>query len=377
MIDSQNFLKKAAEKCGAVRLKYKESNLPTSSENIVVFPFFGDTRSSFILSSLILRRIKEEQKSSKYFVLLSWPGHEGLYPYVDEYWQIEEEASLSKLRSGQKGFENDSSLYALILKSLNQYFYDVIDVDFISNYYSRGITKEFFERFKHVKLSLPSIPSGSSLGLENSRIISYNNSRVFLSPYKNGFSFRNGTIKSFSIPLDFWKEVILKLISENFYPIVNQNHFSYDLSSEIKKECTYLNNLDILKTMSAMRLSGCVLDFFCDVSKIALCARTPFICFDERSKYNYLKDYEINDLCGKSILKEYIFGFGAIIESGDKSSWNSNILNHMLVKLNKIKNNIDRESWPSSTESYEIVPYDSVRKIKNKKFGSRFIKLER
>ncbi len=171
MIDSQNFLKKAAEKCGAVRLKYKESNLPTSSENIVVFPFFGDTRSSFILSSLILRRIKEEQKSSKYFVLLSWPGHEGLYPYVDEYWQIEEEASLSKLRSGQKGFENDSSLYALILKSLNQYFYDVIDVDFISNYYSRGITKEFFERFKHVKLSLPSIPSGSSLGLESYLII--------------------------------------------------------------------------------------------------------------------------------------------------------------------------------------------------------------
>lgn len=376
-MDSQTVLKKAADKCGAVRLRYKERNVPTSSENISVFPFFGDRRSSFILSSLLLRRIRDEQKSSKYFVVLSWPGHEGLYPYADEYWQVEDESSLSKLRSGQDGFENSSSLFSLINKSLNQYFYDVVEISEISSFYSKGITKEFFERFKHVKVNLPSIPSSSSLGAETSRILSQHESKVFLFPCTEAFSWRNGAVKTFTVPIDFWKDTLSRLISEGFFPVVGYDHFSYDLSQELKSGCLHLPELDILKVMSAMRSSGCVLDVFSDVSRLALCARTPFLCFDERLKYNSLKEYEINDLCCKKLYKEYIFGFSTILESGDGSSWSSNILDHMMVRLKKMRDRMDRESWPSAAESYEIVPYDSVRKIKNKKFGSRFIKIER
>lgn len=377
MIDTQSALKRAAEKCGAVRVRYRERNIPTSVEGVVVFPFFGDRRSSFVLSSLLLKRIKEEQRGSKYFVLLSWPGNEGLYPYVDEYWQIEDETSLSKLRPSQKGFDNSSSLYALLQKSLNQHFYDILSPQDLYDYYSGGIRKEFFERFRHAKVSLPSIPSASSLGPEIHRSMGQKESKVFLYPCKDGFSFKHGSVSSFVIPPQFWSDAVSKLSAAGFFPVIYSDHFSYDLSSEVSSGCMHLSGMDISKVMAAMRFSGCVLDFFGDVSRIALCARTPFLCFDERAKYNALKEYEINDLCGRGVPKEYIFSFGAILESGDRSSWSSNILDHAVVRLKKIHEFTDRDSWPSAAESDEIVPYDSVRRIKNKKLGSRFIRIER
>jgi len=377
MIDTQSVLKKAAEKCGAVRLRYKERNIPTSIEGVVALPFFGDRRSSFVLSSLLLRRIREEQKGSKYFVMISWPGHEGFYPYVDEFWQIDDEVSLSKLRLAQDGFDNSSSFYSLIQKSLNQHFYDVLSPQDFSSYYSGGLKKEFFDRFKHVKVSLPSIPSASSLGSDIHRAISQHESKVFINPCREGFSWRNGSVCRFSIPIQFWKDAVSRLVSAGFFPVMSYDQFSYDLSSETENKCIHLFGLDVSKVMAAMRLCGCVLDFFGDVSRIALCARTPFLCFEERSKYNALKEYEINDLCGRSVPKEYIFSFGAILEGGDRASWSSNILDHAIVRLKKMRDYSDRDGWPSTAESYDIVPYDSVRKIKNKKFGSRFIRIER
>jgi len=120
-----------------------------------------------------------------------------------------------------------------------------------------------------------------------------------------------------------------------------------------------------------------VIDLFCGISRYALAARTPYLCFDERMRFNSTKEYEINDLCGIKVPNEYIFGFAAILENGDKSSWNSNIFDHLVVKLKGMYERMDRDSWPSSAERDEIVPYDSVRKIKNKKLGSRFVKVDR
>lgn len=376
-MDTHSILKRAADKCGVIRHRYRDRNIPTSAEDITVLPFFGDKRSSFILSSMLLRRVREELKGSRYFILVSWPGHEGMYPYVDEYWQVEDEAALSRLRSGCLGFANSSDLSTMIARSLNQHFFDVMSWDDMSAYYSNGLTKAFFERFKHVKVSMPSIPSPTVLGQEVARILGQKESKVFIYPCRDMFSWRHGSIHKSTIPIGFWTEATSRAASAGFYPVILHDHFSYDLSPEVKAECLHVRDQDMLKVMAAMRSCGCVLDFFGDVSRLALMARTPFLCFDERSKYGALKEYEINDLCGKGVRKEYIFGFSTIIESGDRSSWNSNILDHMTVRLDKMRETMDREKWPSSAESNEIVPYDSVRKIKNKKIGSRFVKIER
>jgi hypothetical protein len=175
----------------------------------------------------------------------------------------------------------------------------------------------------------------------------------------------------------FWSELLSHVISSGFFPVVLADEFSYDMSPEVTDGCLHIKDMEISKVLGVMRSCGCVLDVFSGISRLALAARTPFVCFDERARFNSLKDYEINDICGRGVPKEYIFGFGAIIEGGDKATWKSNVFNHLVVKLNKIYEKMDRDSWPSSSESNEIVPYDSVRKIKNKKMGSRFVKIER
>jgi hypothetical protein len=377
MLEIQSILKKAADKCGLVRVRYKERNIPTSAENIVAFPFFGDHRSSFILSSILLRRIKEETKSSKYFVLVSWPGNEGLFPYVDEYWQVEDESILEKLRNEACGFVNNSHAMTLMTRNLNQYFYEVQTNKDIEVFYNNGLNKEFFDRFKHIKVSLPALPSTASLGVDFARTLSQKESKVFIYPSKEIFSWKLGGLFRSKAPKDFWTLLIARLIKEKFFPVVYSDLFSYDLSTEITDDCLHLKNIELIKALGVMRSCGCVLDFFNGMSRLALAARTPFICFEERSKFNNLKDYEINDLCGYDLPKEYIFGFSTIIESGDRNAWNSNLFDHLIVKLKKVYETMDRDSWPSTAEFNEIVPYDSVRKFKNKKFGSRFVKIQR
>lgn len=376
-MEVSNILKRAAEKAGFSRVRYKERNIPTSIENVTVFAFFGDRRSSFVLSSLLLRRIKEELKGSRYFVLASWPGDEGLYPYVDEYWQVDDLSSMESLKDGCRGFSNSSSFVPLFNRALNQYFYDIISDSDVAHFYDCGLKSDFFDRFRHVKVHLPSVPSLSSLGADISRSLSKMESKVFIRPAKSIQCWRNGAVDSERVPKDFWIALLESLVADGFSPVVSCDPFSHDLSSDFTGPCFYFREVDALKTLSVMRACGCVLDMFTGDSRMALAARCPFLCFDERQRFNSLKEFEINDLCGKGVPKDYIYSFAALVDKGGPSVWKSNIFDHMTVRLRSLLANADRDSWPAPVESYEIVPYDSVRKKKLKRLGTRFIRIER
>lgn len=376
-MDVSAIIKRAVEKAGAVRTRYRERDVPTSVESVTVFPFFGDRRSSFVLSSLLLRRIKEELKGSRYFVLVSWPGDEGLYPYVDEYWQVEDESALRRLADGASGFGNSSAVVPLIHRSLNQYFYDVMSEKDLLPYYNCGLTAGFFERFRHVKVSLPSVPSASVLGPEIHRELSRAGNRVFVAPCREVSSWNGGTEVRLKASKEFWTALLKRLLSEGFMPVVHCDPFCHDMSSDFSSSCLNLGRVDTVKSLSAMRACGMMVDPFCGTSRMAFAARCPFVCFDERQRFNALKDYEINDLCGRGVPREYIFSFAALVEKGDESVWKSNLFDHMVVKLKEMQSGSDRDSWPAPVETNEIVPYDSVRKKKLKKLGSRFIKVDR
>ena len=64
MIETPELFKKAAEKCGFIRETYNESKMPTSIQNAVILPFFGDLKGSFVLSTLLLKRYREEDTKS-------------------------------------------------------------------------------------------------------------------------------------------------------------------------------------------------------------------------------------------------------------------------------------------------------------------------
>jgi hypothetical protein len=370
-------LKRAADKAGLSRVRYKERSVPTSVEGVAVLPFFGDRRSSFVLSSMLLRRVREELKGSRYFVLVSWPGWEGMFPYVDEYWQPDDSAVVERLLKDASGFSNSSSVASLMAKSLNQYFYEVMSEGDLAPFYDRGLTQAFFERFRHVKVSLPSVPSASSLGQEAHRSLSRADYKVFVRTAKTMSSWSSGSPCSPKVPREFWLEVLRSLVSAGMTPVVYNDLSCHDLSSDAPKECLRFGSMEAPKELALMRASDCVLDFFGSDSRMAIAARCPSLCFDERQRFDALKEYEVNDLCGRGLDREYIFSFAALVEKGGQAVWKSNLLDHMVVRLDAMRSRLDRDSWPAPVESNEIVPYDSVRKRKLKRFGTRFIKVER
>ena len=55
-MDVNEFLARAAEKCGFNRERYSQKNMPADVENVVVLMFFGDVRSELLISNLFFER---------------------------------------------------------------------------------------------------------------------------------------------------------------------------------------------------------------------------------------------------------------------------------------------------------------------------------
>lgn len=96
---------------------------------------------------------------------------------------------------------------------------------------------------------------------------------------------------------------------------------------------------------------------------------------DERLRYVNLKEYEVDDLCGINIPKKYIFSFSTIIDGGNENSWNFDIFNSVIVKLNDFLPLIDKDRLPSTGQRLEFVSYDLVRSKKLQRIGTRLLKV--
>jgi hypothetical protein len=374
-MDIPSILKRAAEKGGFERTTYIEKNIPTSMSNVSIMSLFGDLRSSFITSSLILRRYREEMKGSKYFILLSWPGHEIFYPYVNEYWTLREDASLNELRSGASGFENTSRIKTIISRHLNCFFEEHLEANVFNQYYDNGFKKEFFNTFKHIKCFLPSVPSAVAAGVDFVKQLGkISNFTVFVYPTRIIKIKQFGREEIVVIPDEFWLGLFENLIKEGVTPVIYRDFAAYDFSVDLPK-CIHYRDWNLGKVLGVMRATGCVLDFFSGISRFAIAARTPYVACDSRSRYSEVKEYEIDDICAPKLPRQCIFGFPTIIKSGEKFVWKQNFYDVIIRRLLDFLSSLDRGTWPSTSESNEVVPYANVRKIKTKKLGTRFIKI--
>lgn len=375
MIDVAGYLIKAAEKSGFVRERYDVKKIPTNPSNITVLPFFGDIRSLVVLSALLLKRYREEDKGSRYFVLCSWPGYESFFPFVDEYWTLEDTSKLNKLYSHSGQFRNKSEEIANIYRSLNLFFFeDMITSEDLSAYYSNGLGDGFWKKYKEVKRFLPSVPSSAQLNRDFSKALQQRAGyKVFLYPSMYFSSWRMGDIEHVFAPKDFWIHLVKRLLDEGFMPVIYKGNFCHDLSPDLLEKCLYVSYNDMSFVMSAMRSIGFVLDIFSGISRVALAARCPFLMVDERNRYFTLKEYEVDDLCVKVLPKQYFYSFTAVITGADKTAWDFNIINGIINKMNSFVPLLDRDTWPATGESYEAVSYDSVRRKKNKSIGTRLL----
>jgi hypothetical protein len=377
-MDVSGFLRKAAEKTGFHRERYDERRIPTNSSNIAVMPFFGDIRSLFVLSSLLLKRYREEVKGSKYFILCSWPGFQSMFPYVDEYWGIADESIMSKFYLGATHFRNKSDFASAYYRNLNQHFFEdvILPHEVFEDCYNQGIEDGFWKVYKQIKRTLPSVNSSAQLGKEFNRdLVARGGYKIFVYPSIFMSHWKLGETVAVQISKEFWINLLQRLIKERYSPVVYKGSLAYDLSGEFGSKCAYVADADFGKVLSAMRATGCVLDVFNDISKYALAARCPFVSVSERARYVALKDYELDDICGPKLPKQYIFSFPTIIEGGSQETWDFNILNNVITRLNNFLPQLDRDEWPSTGESTEVVSYDSIRQKKSKRLGTRLLKV--
>ncbi len=377
VISVVDFLKRAADRNGFIRDRYEEKKIPTDFTGISVLPFFGDLRNLTVLSSYLLHRYRNEVRGSKYFIVASWPGFQGLFPYADEYWSLNDDSIIRKFYERSEGMRNKSDFSSTFIRNFNEFFRDVIDANELQKYYKNGFTNQYFEKFTDTKRFLPFIPSSTIIGRDfNKFLMTKSGYKVFIHPSIYGKFWHNGISDNVKANKDFYIGLAKFLLKKNITPVIWQNYLSYDISDELDDKCIYIKENDIVKVLSAMRSSDCVLDIFNGISRLAMIARSPFVCVDERSRYFGTKELEIDSLSGSKIPKQYIFSFSTIITSGDIGLWTSDIYQTIYQKMESFLPELNRDDWPSTAESYENVPYgEFVQPQKTKKLGTRFIKV--
>lgn len=199
---------------------------------------------------------------------------------------------------------------------------------------------------------------------------------MLLYPVLYGRGYIQGKLKNIRSCMEFWLELIDRLIRSGYCPVVLQDHSTWDLSLQgLNNRVIFAQEEDISKVLGMMRATGLVLDVFSGISRVAIAARTPFIVVDERGRFANEREFEIDDLCANGLKKQYIFSFPTILEGGDPVGWNNSLFDIVVSKLNSFVPSLDQDDYPSTTENVVEVPFSVVRERKSKRIGCRFVKI--
>jgi len=372
MNDVAAFIERSAEKLGYNREFFLEKNIPTQASNVVIMPFYGDVKSTFILSCFLANQYKLANPRT-YLIVCSWPGFRGMFPYVDEFWSMKDKSSIRSLAQDASNFYNASELGTSVTRNLIQHFDNVLTYDDLQKYYKDGFQDLYKKEFESIRRYLPELPGSNILDGFQNELTNKKGQKVVLFPSKKIRLWQKGECKRIDVHYDFWGHVIEKLLKEDITPVVYQNQFTYDMSTKYSNECLYLVNDNILYVLAAMRQVGCVLDIHSGISRLAIAARCPFVCLDERMRFIKEKDYEIDDLCCEKIPRHYVFSLGGLLVGGSPNDWDASFLDNYINRLNSFLPTLNRDNWMSPTEQNGEVSYDLVRNRVAKRMGVKFI----
>jgi hypothetical protein len=373
MNDIVAFFDRAAKRTGFHREYYVEKNLPTLTSNVVVLPLFGDIRTTFVMSSLVLKRIKDKNPG-KYFVVASWPGQRGLFPYMDEYWSISDSSLIKTLASNANNLYNGAELMLEITRSFIEVFSSVWTFKDIQPYYNNGFGQRFWDEFKDVRRFLPEVPAENLLRNDfRTQVERRPGKKVLVFPVRKMRSWQRGKLDYLPLSKEFWLHLVNRMLNDGFDPIIYQNGFTYDLSPDLADKCVYLAYQNIQDVLCAMAYIGCVLDVFSGISRFAISARTPFVCVDERARFVNQKEYEVDDLCCDFLPRQYIFGFSTMLLTGTPHEWDMSLVDNIMNRLHEFIPTLNQRSWGSSGQEEVAVAYDKVRRREERRMGITFI----
>lgn len=378
MTQVNEFIKRAAVRSGFNREFFMEKNVPTSLSNIMIVPFYGDIRSTFNISSFLMKQYKEKNKDL-YVIMCSWPGFRDLFPYVDEYWSLDDESAIKTLALEANNLYNTSSLAIEINRSLLEVS-NILSSNNLKAWHNQGFTKKYWEDFgirdqlheKKIKRYLPEVPSSTLL---SSSFLNEMNrkqgKKIVIYPVTKMSTWHRGQMVYMPVLKSFWEALIETLLSEGYMPVVYQNWFTYDMSRDFTDRCVYLVPRNISDLLAAMHQIGLVLDIHSGISRLAIAARTPFVAVDERLRFIGSGDYEVDDLCCETSRK-YIFSFSTMLMSGTPSEWKDSLLDNIVATLGSFVPTQSDNSGVTN-ELYQSVSYNKVRDRKSKRKGVTFI----
>jgi hypothetical protein len=373
MSEIVEYLKRAAKRTGLKRESYIEKKIPTEPSNIIAIPFFGDPRSVFILSSLVLKNYKDSNPD-KYVILCSWPGYQAFFPYVDEYWTIEDESLIKSLAISANNIYNDSTVAAELTKNLAEVL-NILTAKDLIKFYNNGFTKKYWEDFREIRRFMPEVPSSTLISKDfKTQLNNRTGKKIVVYPSSKMKSWQRGNVVSLPISKEFWSKLINRLFEEGYDPIIYQNWFTYDMSQEFVDRCMYLTPHTASDLLAALRQIGFVLDVHTGISRFAIAARCPYLAVTERHIYIDSCDYEIDDLCAADLPRQYIFSFSTQLMTGDINDWELSVLSNIMIRLKEFFPKIDNKKLPSTVGSYETVSYSNVRQRKAKRLGTTFIR---
>lgn len=373
MTNVADYIERGARRSGFRRSSFVERNIPTVPSNVVVLPFYGDIRSTFILSSFILKEYKR-LNPNKYLILCTWPGFRSFFTYVDEFWTMDDTSVLKGLALGANNFYNSSDLGSQVCKNLLESF-DIITYSDLKKYFNDGFGPAYWSEVGEPRRFLPQIQSASMIGPQFKQEMERKTGRkVVVYPTTKVRSWQKGKSEYIQVGKAFWTHLGERLLENNVVPVFYQNQFTYDMSRDFADRCIYLVPDDVSELLAAMSYVGCALDVFNGFSRLALAARTPFVCVDERSRYLGQRDSEIDDLC-EEIHKQYIFAFSTMLLSGGPKDWDNSFVENILVRLRSFLPFCEdnKVSLPLN-ESYDSIPYGKVRDRKSKRMGVTFVR---
>ena len=370
MSDVAAYIQRAAERTQSKREFFVEKNIPTQPSNIQAVSFYGDMSSTFILSAYILRSYKELHKD-KYLIVSSWPGFKGLFPYVDEYWSIQNESLIKSLALEANSFYNEASVATDLGRSLLECFNTSTHRD-LRMWYEKGFTDEYTKTFLQLKRYLPEILSETRI-TEGFRLqLSRKTGRkIVICPVMRMRSWQKGKSVYLPISMNFWSVLLEQLLDHGYAPVIWQNWFTYDMSKEFVDRCIYLVPSTISDLLTVMRYIGLTLDVHSGISRMAIAARCPFVMVDERLRYREEQDYAIDDLSCEGLPHKYVFSFSTMLMAGSEQEWRASLFEVLLSQLDAFQ---PGENWGSPRESYEVISYDKIRKRKARRMGVHFNK---
>jgi len=373
-----DFLNRTSNKIGFKREVYNDADVPTDLDNLIIVPVFSDFKHSYVLSTLLLDGFKNKIKGSKYLITCSYPGFSHLFKKSNEFWSFTDFQYFKNIFENSNGFENTSSFQTNTIRSLNENFRNLVDSSIFCDYYNNGFKNSFWKQYSELNLYYPMVPSSAVLGKDFLRLTNENSGyKVFIFPSLYLNSWNSGRVIRIPAQKEFYVELIKYLKNENIFPVIWNHPLGFDLTEDFKDgtDCLFLNEYDMSKVSSAMRLTGCVLDLFSGVSWLANLARTPCVVFDERNKYFNTKEYELADISRTETPSKISFSFVNSVASGNKDSWNNDIFKNIKNEITDFIPFLDRDAWATTSEFDKISSIHSIRKIHNRKFGTRFIKI--